>query len=257
MKLKQGGVFVSRFESIEQRKNRFNRSYPNIIAKSLYFFDFLYKRVFPKLPFFKKILGRLHYCGFDIVALKEFDDYNFFIVKKVRAPIFDEIPSYGAIFKQKRVGKDGRFIYVFKLRTMHPFAEHIHKYIYDNNKLGERGKIHEDYRITSWGRFFRKFWIDEIPMLINWYKGDLKLFGVRPLSEPFFQTYPEDLKKERIKYKPGLIPPYYADLPHSIEEVWESERRYLNKYRIHPMRTDLVYLLRALQNILFRHAKSV
>ena len=84
----------------------------------------------------------------------------------------------------------------------------------------------------------------------------MKLVGVRPLSETFFSVYPEDLKKARIKYKPGLIPPYYVDLPNSIEEVWESERKYLEKYKKNPIKTDLVYFIKSLNNILFHHAKS-
>ncbi len=272
-KLKHGGVFISKYESIEQRKGHIYKNHHMVIAKIIYLFDFIYKRIFPKLPFFKKIyfaisrgrhrvisktesLGRLHFCGFNIVALREIDDHSYFIAKKVQDPLMDENPSYGFVFKQKRVGKGGEIIYIYKIRTMHPFAEYLHQYIYENHSLGKRGKIHEDYRVTSWGRFFRKFWIDEIPMIYNLFRGDIKLFGVRPLSETFFATYPEDLKKERIKFKPGLIPPYYSDLPHSIEEVWESERRYLSKYLRHPVMTDMIYLFKALRNILFYHAKS-
>jgi len=84
----------------------------------------------------------------------------------------------------------------------------------------------------------------------------MKLIGVRPLSEGFYSVCPKDLKKARIKHKPGLIPPYYADLPHSIEEVWESERKYLEKYERRPMRTDLIYFFKSLNNILFHRATS-
>ena len=93
-------------------------------------------------------------------------------------------------------------------------------------------------------------------MIYNFLKGDLKLVGVRPLSEIFFSTYPEDLKKLRIKHKPGLIPPYYVDLPGSIEEVWESERQYLEKYEKNPLKTDIVYIFKALNNIVFHQARS-
>jgi lipopolysaccharide/colanic/teichoic acid biosynthesis glycosyltransferase len=139
---------------------------------------------------------------------------------------------------------------------MHPFAEYIHQYIFEKHQLEESGKIKDDFRITSWGRFFRKTLLDELPMLVNWLKRDLKLVGVRPLSETFFKTYPEDLRKERSVFKPGLIPPFYADMPSGIEAVWESERKYLSRYKKHPWRTDFVYFFRALNNILFHHAKS-
>ena len=139
---------------------------------------------------------------------------------------------------------------------MHPYSEFIHQYVYDRNKLDEKGKIKDDFRITSWGRIFRKIWIDELPMIINWIKRDLKLVGIRPLSETFFNTYPEDLKKMRVKYKPGLLPPYYADMPQNMEEVFESERKYLESYGKKPIRTDIVYFFKALKNILFKGAKS-
>ena len=139
---------------------------------------------------------------------------------------------------------------------MYPYSEYIHIYTYEKYKLDERGKISDDFRVTNWGRVFRKYYIDELPSIINLLKGDMKLVGVRPLSESFYNTYPEGLKKLRIKYKPGLIPPYYVDLPHSIEEVLESERKYLEKYKKNPIKTDLIYFIKSLNNILFHHAKS-
>lgn len=272
-KLTSGGVFISNFESIEQRKRRVYQKYPYIFAKLFYIFDFIYKRAWPKLPFFKKIyftisggknrilsiaecLGRLYFCGFQLITLGEIDNLHYFIVKKIKKPLKDKNPSYGFIFKQKRVSKDLKIINAYKVRTMYPYSEYIHKLVYEKNKLDERGKISKDFRITNWGQVFRKYYIDELPMLINFIKGELKLFGVRALSKTFYNTYPEDLKKERTKYKPGLVPPYYVDLPSSIEEVWESERKYLKKYAKHPFWTDFVYFIKVLKNILFHHAKS-
>jgi lipopolysaccharide/colanic/teichoic acid biosynthesis glycosyltransferase len=102
----------------------------------------------------------------------------------------------------------------------------------------------------------RKYWIDELPMLINLLQGDLKLVGVRPISESFFSIYPEDLRKERIKYKSGLIPALYADMNNSAEEIWEAERKYLRKYERHPRRTDFNYFFKIVNNIIFNGARS-
>jgi len=272
-KMRGKAVFVGKFEPCEKRYNYFSKNYPHLLANVLYFFDFTWKRVFPKLPLLKKVyfavtkgrnrvfskaeaLGRLYFCGFEVVSLEYVDHLVYFIVQKVKEPEIESNPSYGLLFKQKRVGKKGKIIYTYKMRTMHPYSEYIHKYIYEKNRLDEKGKIKNDYRITTWGKVFRKLWIDELPMLINWLKRDVKLVGVRPLSETFFNTYPEDLQKERTQYKPGLIPPYYADMPKSIEEVWESERKYLQRYKEHPFRTDVAYFFKALNNILFHKAKS-
>ncbi len=200
-------------------------------------------------------LGRLHYCGFEVISMKEEGNFVWFAVKKVKEPL-QSVPSYALFFKQKRIGQNGKFIYIYKVRTMHPFSEFIHQYIYDRNKLDEKGKIRDDFRITSWGKVFRKLWIDELPMIFNWIKRDLKFVGVRPLSETFFNTYPKDLQKLRVETRPGLIPPYYADMPKSIVEVWESERRYLEQYKLKPFRTDWKYFWKAFRNIVFKGAKS-
>jgi len=272
-KLKKGGVFVGCFESYDQRKQRIFGKFPGWFARIFYLIDFLYKRIMPKLPGLKRVyfwlsrgkkrvfsrtevLGRLYYCGFEVIGLRPINNIYYFIAKKTKEPRTDSGPSYGPIFRQRRLGMGGKIIHIYKLRTMHPFAEYLHQYIFEKNKLEDSGKIKGDFRITSWGRFFRKTWIDELPMLFNWLRRDLKLIGVRPLSETFFKTYPEDLQKERVKFKPGLIPPYYADMPNGIEQVWESERRYLERYRVRPFRTDFVYFFKALNNILFHHAKS-
>ena len=45
-------------------------------------------------------------------------------------------------------------------------------------------------------------------MLINFFKGDMKLVGVRPLSKQYFELYKKEVRERRIKYKPGLIPPF-------------------------------------------------
>ncbi len=272
-KLKKGGVFVGCFESLDQRRGRIFGKFPRWFARIFYLVDFFYKRIMPKIPLLKKIyfalsrgkkrvfsrtevLGRLYYCGFEVIGLRSINNIYYFIAKKTKEPRIDPRPSYGPVFRQRRLGKGGKIIYIFKLRTMHPFAEYLHQYIFEKHQLEESGKIKGDFRITSWGRFFRKTWMDEVPMIVNWLKRDIKLVGVRPLSETFFKTYPEELQMERIKFKPGLIPPYYADMPSGIEEVWESERRYLAKYSKHPWLTDFTYFFKAVNNILFHHAKS-
>ncbi len=104
--------------------------------------------------------------------------------------------------------------------------------------------------------FFRKFWLDEIPMLINILKGDMKLVGVRPLSEHYFSLYTKELQLKRIKTKPGLIPPFYADMPKTIGEIMESEMRYLEAYEKHPFKTDITYFFKAFYNIIFGGARS-
>ncbi|MCP4219542.1 MAG: hypothetical protein GY765_33210 [bacterium] len=277
--LKGEGFFVSRFEPAEYRQLHLQKKYPLFLCNIVYFFDFIWREIFPKIPGLRRIyftitrvrnlhmaeaFGRIYFCGFEIVSLEEVDDNLYFIAKKAQDPYtwfkyyhtFNRLPSYGLVFKQKRIGKDKNPIYIYKLQTMHPYSEFIHQYVLELNNLDENGKIMNDFRITSWGKIFRKLWLDEIPMLFNLLKGDIKLVGVRPLSQTFFNTYPKDLQDERTKYKPGLIPPFYADMPKNFDEIIDSERRYLEKYKHNHFKTDFIYFWKAFKNIVFKGAKS-
>jgi lipopolysaccharide/colanic/teichoic acid biosynthesis glycosyltransferase len=272
-KLIDNGTYSGCAETKTQRVKRIFMKFPRRVALPFLLLDFVYKRVLPKLPCIKRlyfavtrghnrvmskaeILGRLVSCGFEIRAAKEINNVLYFVAEKVKKPEFNLGVSYGPLFKMKRVGKGGRIFKFYKLRTMYPYAEYLQKSIIHQNGLAKNGKMNGDYRITTWGKYLRKYWIDEFPMLINLIKGDLKLFGVRPLSLDYFSRYPTELQELRIKTKPGLIPPYYVDLPNSFEEILRSEERYLTQYFRSPFMTDFKYFARALWNIIFCGKRS-
>ena len=139
---------------------------------------------------------------------------------------------------------------------MYPFSEFIQKDVFEENNLDASGKFLNDFRITSWGRILRKYFIDEIPQLYNWLRSDINLVGVRAISKHYYSLYPKDLKELRINFKPGLIPPYYADMPTTFEEIVESEVRYLQKKKEKPIVTNMIYFVKALINIIFSGARS-
>ncbi len=268
-----GSIYCSCAETKEQRSMRKWKKKFFLISHFTLFVDFIFKRVIPKLPIAKKIyfsltrghnrvmtkteiIGRLNSCGFDVLDIIEHNNLSYVISKKVSGPYYDMNPSYGPIFKMKRVGHHGRIISVYKFRTMSPYSEYVQKDIINKNKLDETGKINNDYRVTFYGKFLRKYWIDEFPMILNWIKRDLKMVGVRPLSEDYFKRYPKDLRELRIKTKPGLVPPYYVDLPVNFEEICESERKYLRSYFKHPLKTDLNYFIKAFYNIVIKRKRS-
>jgi lipopolysaccharide/colanic/teichoic acid biosynthesis glycosyltransferase len=170
--------------------------------------------------------------------------------------MYDCNPSYGFLCRLKRIGKEGKIINVYKLRTMHPYAEYLQEYVCNNNHISKDGKFTNDYRVTNWGKILRKLWIDEFPMFINIMKGELKLFGVRPLSQHYYNLYRDSLKQKRKKYKPGLVPPYYVDMPKSLDEIMDSEEKYLDEYEKNPLMTDVKYFSKAVSNILFKGARS-
>ncbi len=272
-KLRDNGLFIGHFETFTKRRQRIFKKYPFYLASVVYFFDFIWKRVFPKLPFFQKIyfaaskgkdrvfskaeaLGRLYFCGFKVIALEEIDDSIYFVVAKDHRPATEQNPSYGPLFKMKRSGKEGKPIYVYKFRTMHPYSEYLQEYITSRNGYAVNGKIKDDFRATAWGKFLRRYWLDELPQLINVAKGEMKLIGARPLSNRVFREYPEDIKKMRVKYKPGCFPPYVALLMQNMEASIEAERIYLKEKEKHPILTDWKYLYLALYNILTNKIRS-
>ena len=271
-KLKDGGYFVVAFDTAMKRRVQFYRKYPKYLANFLYFFDFLWHRVCPRLWLTRRfyylctkkvrkvfprpeILGRLYYCGFEVVAEQYIHDRYCVIARKIAEPD-TEHRHYGLIVKLRRIGKNGDFIWVYKFRTMFAYAEYLQNYVYNNNNLQVGGKFRDDYRITDWGRWLRKSWFDELPMLINVFKGQMKLVGVRPLSEQYFSLYDPDMQAYRIKFKPGMLPPFYTDMPETLEEIQASERKYLEEYEKHPFRTDWKYFWKIVGNILFHHKRS-
>lgn len=268
-----GGMYVGCVETKYLRRQRVLRKFPPVINYLMILVDFVYKRVFPKLPVTRDLykfltggrnkilskteaLGRLYAAGFELEEKQFIGNLLWFVVRKVKDPLFDYEPVYGPIFRMRRHGKDGKVIHVYKMRTMHAYSEYIQKYVYEKHSLDEGGKMKDDFRISSLGKLFRKYWIDELPMIFNLLKGDLKLVGVRPLSSHYLSLYSQELQELRKRHKPGLIPPFYVDLPKTLEEIQQSELRYLRACEKSPLLTDCRYFFRALYNILVRMARS-
>lgn len=272
-KLEHKGLFLGCLETKDQRKARILKKYPPVFNYIYYSLDFVVKRIFPKIKFTKGIykllthdsnkvlsraeaLGRLSRAGFMICQESFAGNYLCIEAAKIGDPIPMNGVNYGPLIALPRVGKNGNIIKVYKLRTMHPYSEYIQDYVYKQHDLQQNGKFNDDFRITSWGAICRKVWFDELPMLINFFKGNMKLFGVRPLSRQYFDLYSKELRDRRIKYKPGLIPPFYADLPSDLDEIQVSENNYLNAYDKHPFITDFRYFWKSMFNIMFRNARS-
>ena len=273
-KIEMGGHIVGCGETIRGVYRKFMDKYPHPIALLFYFFHFIFRRVLPKLPLSREInyiitdgqnrtmskteiLGRLVYSGFKIIDTIRINNLLYFIAVKVNVPYEGENPSYGPFISLKRVGKNGEIIKTYKLRTMHPYSEYLQEYIYTiGGGTIDGDGFKNDFRITGWGKVFRKFWIDELPMLVNWVRGEIKLVGVRPLSLHKYSILDEDLKQKRIQYLPGLVPPFYVDMPNSLEEIQDSERKYLKKYSKSKIRTDFTYFFKAFYNIIFKKARS-
>ena len=205
-----------------------------------------------------EILGRIYRAGFEVVD-EQFRQGEFFVTaRKVKAPVDDIAPTGSPIIHLRRVGKDCKMIVVHKFRTMYTYSEYIQSYIFQYQNLQSGGKFKNDYRINFWGRLLRKIWLDELPMVWNMLRGDIKLVGVRPLSNQYFSLYTPEMQQLRTRTKPGLLPPFYYErhTPETIDEVQASERRYLEAYLKHPFLTDWRYFWGIIGNIILRKKHS-
>ncbi len=271
-----GGYLVGCVETSENRKTRILDKFPRPLNGMIYSFDFLIKRVWPKLPYLRsayfaltkgknrvisemETYGRLYSCGFRLLESVQYEGKLYFAVEKTGDPEYNTEATYGPFIKLRRVGKGGKIVKVYKLRTMYPYSEYVQQFIYERNGLagiGKGAKFVDDPRITTLGRFCRKYWIDELPMLFNLLRGDIKIFGVRPLSKHYFSLYPPEFQEFRKNFKPGLIPPVYVEIPKSLEDTVDIEWRYLKAYQRQPLLTDFRYLTKALYNIFIKKVRS-
>ncbi len=274
-KLPDGGKVIFCFESRVTRKERLLKKWPLGIGYILYAFDFFVKRIVPKLFLTNRlyyditkgrnrvltkteVLGRLYYCGFEVLDKNDdIDSYTLVLARRKRQPHKQYRKRYGPLIKLRRIGKNGEYFDVYKMRTMHPYAEYLQQYMFDTHHLQDGGKIANDIRVSTTGRFFRRFWLDELPMCINVLKGEMKLVGVRPLSKQYYSLYSKELQEKRTKFKPGLLPPFYADMPQTLDEIQASEMRYLELCEKRGcFIADNVYFWKIFYNIVFKRARS-
>jgi lipopolysaccharide/colanic/teichoic acid biosynthesis glycosyltransferase len=273
-KLPDDGLFVCCFESKSTRKKRILHDKPTGLNYILYFFDYLFKRVLPKSIITRRfyylitggnnrifskaeVLGRLYCSGFKVVVEKKVNQLTYVIAQRVKEPETTQKRIYGPLIRLRRHGQDGELIQVYKMRTMHPFSEYLQSYIYEKNRLNKGGKFYKDIRVTTIGYLMRKYWIDELPMVFNLFSGELKLVGVRPLSQQYFNLYSRELQVKRIKHKPGLLPPFYADMPQTLDEIQQSEMSYLISCETKGVFiTDMKYFVLIMKNILIKKARS-
>ncbi len=272
-KLQPGGIYIGSYSPLEAAYDQLKEKMPDFMFFIHYPLHFLLFRIIPRLPginvlYFHitkgkgrflstaEIYGRLSYWGFRVEKTIQVDHKIYFIAKLVNTTSTEQNPSYGPFVKLKRIGLNGDLISIYKFRTMHPYSEFIQKEVFEKNHLNESGKLNNDFRVTRWGKALRKLWIDELPQLINWVRGDVNLVGVRALSEHYFSLYPKELQDLRTQFKPGLVPPYYADMPKTFDEILNSERNYLNRKKTNPFTTDVIYFWKAFKNIVFKGARS-
>jgi len=136
--------------------------------------------------------------------------------------------GFPAIFRQKRVGKNGKIFAMYKFRTMIKGAETMQKKLqYLNEAHGPVFKLYDDPRYTRFGKFLAHSGLDELPQLYNVLRGDMALLGPRPLPRAEERKL-KAWQKAREQIKPGIISPWILDGYHQTTfDAW--------------MRSDIAY----------------
>lgn len=147
-----------------------------------------------------------------------------------------KIESPGPVFfKQKRVGRNGRYFYIYKFRSMYMDAEERKKELMAKNEMsGLMFKMKDDPRITKVGKFIRKTSIDELPQFINVFKGDMSIVGTRPPTVNEFKQY-EGHHKRRLSMKPGITGMWQAYGRKTItdfEDIVSMDLDYIDNWSI-------------------------
>jgi lipopolysaccharide/colanic/teichoic acid biosynthesis glycosyltransferase len=149
--------------------------------------------------------------GLDFAVKRTFDLVGAVLLVVLLAPVMAlaalaiKLSSRGPVlYRSMRPGIGGRAFSCLKFRTMVHGAEHLQDHLENRNELGGAiFKIRNDPRITSVGRFLRRWSLDELPQLLNVLRGDMSLVGPRPLPQRDYDRL-DDWHRKRYLVLPGM-----------------------------------------------------
>ena len=169
--------------------------------------------------------------------------------------ILIKIDSKGpSIFKQKRIGKNGHPIYIYKFRSMVDHAEDVLEELMSENEEIRKEyltnkKLKKDPRITKIGNILRKTSLDELPQLLNILKGDMTIVGPRPYlyREIEDMIYYENI----IRMTPGLTGPWQVNGRSNVGFRYrcELDNEY---YKNRSLKTDIKIILKTVITVIKR-----
>lgn len=279
-----GGSFVVRYLPLENVMKDYRRRYRGLRLWAVYILHFLWYRAIPKIPWLDKLYfspvfswmdsihlsltkkrnralpraevwGRLAFWGMQVIKESKGDGELFIMAQRVSSP-HKKIPSYYLIAPLEKVGLDGQIFRTHKIRTMYPFSEFLQQRIFEDHGLAPTGKFANDFRLTDYGAFLRKYWLDELPGIFDWLRGEIKLVGMRATSPHYLSLYPKDVYDLYIQVKPGLIPPIFGESTNGFDEIVKVEYEYLKSYMANPVRTDIRYFCKTFADIVLRGVRS-
>lgn len=140
------------------------------------------------------------------------------------------------LFRQTRVGQNGRHFKIYKFRSMYIDAEERKKELLAQNELqgGVMFKMKEDPRVTRVGKFIRRTSIDELPQFFNVVQGTMSLVGTRPPTLDEVEKY-ESRQWRRISIKPGLTGMWQVSGRSNIkdfDEIVELDTEYIDNWSL-------------------------
>jgi exopolysaccharide biosynthesis polyprenyl glycosylphosphotransferase len=160
-------------------------------------------------------------------------------------------PPGPVLFKQKRVGLNGRLFSLYKFRSMYNDAEEQKKALEGANEMvGPVFKVRKDPRVTPFGRILRRFSLDELPQLWNVFRGDMSLVGPRPPIPGEVSLY-ERKDRRRLSMRPGLTCTWQVSGRNNINDFgsWvKLDLEYIDNWSLG---RDLLLLFRTIPAVLF------
>lgn len=149
------------------------------------------------------------------------------------------------LYKQERVGLNGKLFKILKFRSMRPDAE----------KDGAKWASKNDDRVTRIGHFIRKYRIDELPQLLNVFKGEMSFIGPRPERPQFVEQLVKEVPyyNQRHNVKPGLAGWAQLNYPYgaSVEDSMEKLKFDLYYVKHQSLLLDILILIRTVEVVLF------
>jgi exopolysaccharide biosynthesis polyprenyl glycosylphosphotransferase len=171
------------------------RHHAEMLGEGLYLMSLETAPQNPGMLFIKRAIDLLGACAGLVLLTAAFVILAPLVRLESRGPV---------IFRQRRIGRNGRYFALYKFRTMRSDAASHKAQLTDANEMrGHLFKIRNDPRITLVGRFLRKTYLDELPQFWNVLKGDMSLVGTRPPTPDEVARYSPHHRR-RLSVRPGM-----------------------------------------------------
>lgn len=133
------------------------------------------------------------------------------------------------LYRANRIGRYGKPFVMFKFQTLKPSV----------------GSFATEERYTRFGKFLRKWRLDEVPQLWNFIKGDMRIAGIRPMDKETYLMYPQDVRERLTSIKPGwfsLSGIFFMDEEKILIQVTDPHRAYFEQILPIKLVLDMFYL---------------